>query len=119
MILGGEESVELEVEGIKLEQLKSFKYLGAQIQNNGKQEAEINEKIGTAMKIYYKLNINFQRMRTITEKTKVNVYKAIFCLILSYGCESWVLTKDIGSRIQVAESENKRDYEKRQRRDEN
>ena len=43
MILGGEESVEMKVEGIKLEQVKSFKYLGVQIQNNGKQEAEINE----------------------------------------------------------------------------
>ena len=31
--------------GYKLEQVKSFKYLGAQIQNNGKQEAEINEGI--------------------------------------------------------------------------
>ena len=28
-------------EGIKLEQVKSFKYLGVQIQNNEKQEAEI------------------------------------------------------------------------------
>ena len=41
MILGGKESVEMEVEDIKLEQMKSFKYLGVQIQNNGKQEAEI------------------------------------------------------------------------------
>ena len=29
MILGGEESVEMEVEGIKLEQVKSFKYLSS------------------------------------------------------------------------------------------
>ena len=31
MILGGEESIEMEVKGIKLEQVKSFKYLGVQI----------------------------------------------------------------------------------------
>ena len=43
MILGGEESVEMEVEGFKLQQVKSFKYLGVQIQNNGKQEAETSE----------------------------------------------------------------------------
>ena len=36
IILGGKESVEIEVEGIKLEQVKSFKYLGVQIQNDGK-----------------------------------------------------------------------------------
>ena len=44
MILGGEENVELEVEGIKLEQVTSFKYLGEQIQNDGKQEVEIKER---------------------------------------------------------------------------
>ena len=56
MILGEEESLELEVEGIKLEQVKSFKYLGVQIQKKGTQKAEINEGISTAMKIYYTLN---------------------------------------------------------------
>ena len=42
-------------------------------------------------------------MRAITKKTKVNVYKTIFCPILTYGYESWVLTKGIRSRIQAAE----------------
>ena len=59
MIFGGEKSVEMEVEGIKLEQVRKFKYLGVQIQNNGKQEARINKRISTAMKIYYTLNRNF------------------------------------------------------------
>ena len=40
MILGGEESIEMGMEGIKLEQVKNFKYLRVQIQNNGKQDAE-------------------------------------------------------------------------------
>ena len=43
MILGGGKSVAMNVGGIKLEQVTSFKYLGVQIQNNGNQEAEINE----------------------------------------------------------------------------
>jgi len=42
-------------------------------------------------------------MRAITNKTKANVYKSIFCPILTYGCESWVLTKNINSKIQAAE----------------
>jgi len=45
MILGGEESVKMKVEDVKLEEVKGFKYLGVQIQNNGKQETEINERI--------------------------------------------------------------------------
>ena len=51
MILGGEKSIEIEMEGSKLEQVKSFKHLGVQIQNNGKQEADINERISAAMKL--------------------------------------------------------------------
>ena len=90
MILGEEESVEMEGEGIKLEQVNSFKYLGVQIRNNGKQETKRNERISTAMKIYYMLNRNFFRMRAITKKAKVNVYKAIFCpsshTVVRVGC---------------------------------
>ena len=59
MVVNGEESVEMEVKGIKLKQVKSFKYLGIQIQNDVKQEAEINERISTAMKICHTLNRNF------------------------------------------------------------
>ena len=45
MILDGEESVEMEVKEIKLEQVKSLKYLWVQIQNDGKQEAEITKEL--------------------------------------------------------------------------
>ena len=54
-------------------------------------------------------------MRAITKETKVNVYKAIYCPILTRGCESWVLSKDIRNRIQAAEKKNKRNFEKRHR----
>ena len=63
----------------------------------------MNERISTAMKIYYTPNRNFLRMRAIAEKIKVNVYKPIFRSILTYCGESWVLTKDNRSRIQIAE----------------
>ena len=59
--------------------------------------------ISAAMKTSYASNINFLKMREITEKTKIDVYKTIFCSILTHGCESWVLTNDIRSRIQAAE----------------
>ena len=57
----------MEVEGIKLEQVKSFDYLGVQIQNNGKQEAETNERISTAMK---KLNRNFLKWEQWQKRPK-------------------------------------------------
>ena len=65
MIVGGQESAEMDAEGIKLKQVQSFNYLGVQIQNNEKQEAETNERISTPMKIYYTLNRNFLKLRVI------------------------------------------------------
>ena len=56
-------------------------------------------------------------MRAITKKTKVNVYKSIFCPILTYGCESWVLTKDIRSRFQAAEMKYLQSIKRIMRRD--
>ena len=117
IILGGVESVEMEEEGIKLKQVKSFKCLGVQIKNNGKQEAEIKERISTALKVNYTLNRNFLRTRTITKNTKVNVYKLIFCSICTNGRESWVLTKDIRCRIQAAEMKYVRRIKRITRRD--
>ena len=73
-----------------------------QIQNNRKQEAEINERISTAMKMYYTLNIDFLKKRAFTKKTKANVYKRFSAQSLH---ENWVLTKDIRSRIKAAEIE--------------
>ena len=75
--------------------------MGVQIQNNGSQEIEINEGISTAMKIHYTLKV--LRMKSITKKTKISVYKSILYLILTCCSESWTLTKNIRSRIQAAE----------------
>ena len=73
MILGGEESVETDVGSIKLKQVKSLKCLGVQIHKNAKQEAEINERISTAKKMYYTPNRNVLRLRANTKNTGVNV----------------------------------------------
>ena len=90
--------------------------MGVQIQNNEKQ-AEVNERISTAMKTYYTLNRNFLRMRAVTENIKVNVYKSILCSIITCGSESWVLTKDIRSRIQAREIKYLRKIREITRRD--
>lgn len=98
-----EETIHIEIDKVQLEQVKSYKYLGVQIQSDGGQEAEINERISAAAKVYFALNRNFIGRKQVSNKTKISVYKAIFRTVLIYGSESWVLTDTLKSRIQAVE----------------
>lgn len=86
-----------------IEQTNSFKYLGVAIQKDGKNETEINERVNNAMKLYYAFNRTFIWKQEISQKTKLTVYKSIVKPILSFGCESWTLTKQQESKIQAVE----------------
>src|SRR3978361_662388 len=104
MVVGKEnKDVKVEMDGMTLQQVKDFKYLGIHIQENGRQEAEVNERVTTAVKTYHALGNKFLRKREISRGTKMSVYRTIYCPILTYGCESWVMTNTMKSKIQAAE----------------
>lgn len=102
MVIGKDESLNLQIEGIELEQVNSFRYLGIQIQSNREHETEINERISAAVKVYYSLNKKFLG-RKVSNQTKLKVYRMIYCPILTNGCERWVLTKSLKSKLQAVE----------------
>lgn len=87
----------------EIEQVDSFKYLGVTIQKDGKNEAEINNRIESAIKVYYALGNTFVRKKEVSKKTKLTVYNTIYKPILTFGCESWTLTKQQESKIQASE----------------
>jgi Reverse transcriptase (RNA-dependent DNA polymerase) len=95
--------INISLEGTHLEQVNHFEYLGVEIENAGKQEAEINKRIEKAMKTYYAINQTIISKKEVSRNTKLNVYKSIFKPILTYGCESWVLTPQQRSKLQAAE----------------
>lgn len=99
----GDTRMNIEIEGTKIEQVERFKYLGVVIDNTGKQDAEINERIEKSIKLYYAMNSKFLHKKEISRQTKMNVYKAVCRPILTYGCESWVLTQRQKSKVQATE----------------
>lgn len=104
MVVGEERiCVGVEMDGTRLEQVSDFKYLGVHIQEDGRQVAELNDRISAAVKIYHALNRSLIGKREISRRTKLSVYKTIFCPILTYGCESWVLNNTMKSRLQAVE----------------
>lgn len=52
------------------------------MQAQGAQESEI----------YYAMNSKFINMKKINKLTKVKAFKTIYKPVLTYSCESWVLT---------------------------
>src|SRR5699024_3306636 len=95
--------INIKIDNVNIEQVNHFKYLGIQIEDNGGQDMEINNRIEKALKVYHLMNKNFINRKEISQKTKTSVFKTIYRPILTFGCESWVLTKAQKSKIQATE----------------
>lgn len=93
----------IKLNGSIIEQTDSYRYLGVMLHESGRNEAELNNRVESAMKIYYALNKKFIRKKEITARTKMSVYNTVFKPILTYGSESWVLTQSQRSKIQAVE----------------
>ncbi|KAI4459519.1 myb/sant-like dna-binding domain [Holotrichia oblita] len=102
MTIGGHRA-NIKIGNTKIQQVGTYKYLGILIDETGKQEAEISNRIEKTIKLYYTMNKRFISRREISNKTKMQVYKTIYRPTLTYGCESWVLTDSQKSRIQATE----------------
>ena len=87
----------------KLEQVKSYKYLGVMIQSNCSLNEEISHRIGKASKVYGSLGQSFINKRELTVKTKMAIFNSIYCPTLMYGSESWTLEARDKSRLQATE----------------
>ena len=104
MVVANEEhKIEIKIRETSIEQVDKYCYWGVTIDKRGKFEHELNDRITKANNLYYAINQSFIGKREISEKTKLTVYKAIYLPILTYGCESWVLTTHEKGRIQAME----------------
>ena len=118
MVMGKEDlKVSILLDGKIVEQVETFTYLGVKIHSNGEMEAEINARIENTMKLYHAMNNTFIRRKEISPKTKMTVYNTIYKPILTYGSESWILTKQMKSKIQATEMKYLRGVQGITRRD--
>eukprot|EP00794_Sanderia_malayensis_P013582 gene13580-biopygen10844 len=94
--------VNVTVDGVQLGQVKSFTYLGARIDENGKSEMEVRVLIGRATSALAKMD-NIWRAREIKLKTKLVLMRAVVVATLLYACESWTVSKGDEKRLRVFE----------------
>lgn len=103
MAVGTSREINIYIDNTKIQRVNSFQYLGVEIQDNGEQEVEINRRTEKAMNIYYAMSRSFINKKEIARSTKLNVYRTVFRPVLTFGCETWVLTKRQKSKLQAAE----------------
>ena len=86
-------SADISLNGQKLEQVTSLKYLGATLWKDVTCSAEIRIGIASAMTSMTRPNRTL-RCNTISFISRFKLYKSLVTAILLYGCKTWTLLTD-------------------------
>ena len=100
-------SADIVMNGQKLEEVDSFRYLGALITKDGSCRKDILARIAQAMAAMSKLD-EIWKCNRLSFKTKLRLYRTLVIPILLYGCESWTLNADTAKRLEAFEMEGYR-----------
>jgi hypothetical protein len=90
----------VEVNGYELKVSKKFKYLGGQLTENAKLDEEIQFRIQRASANFSRLYQRVWKKRHLTIKLKAQIYRTIIVPALTYGCETWVWTRDQMAKLE-------------------
>ena len=94
-------SSEIRINGQKLEEVSSFKYLGAIISDEGS-KPEILARMAQTTAALSKLK-NIWQSKKLSLKSKIRLMRSLTMSVFLYGCEAWTLTADLQRRISALE----------------
>ena len=94
--------MELEVKGMKIEEVSKTKYLVKTVTKDNLIEEEIKERIAAGNRASF-ANQKILQRKLISKKTKMKLYKALVRPVVVYGSECWVLTESIKQKLLVFE----------------
>ena len=80
------------IDGVTVETVAGFIFLGSQITAEGDCSHEIKRRLLLGRKVMTNLDSILKR-RDITLPTKVHLVKAMVFPVVMYGCESWTIKK--------------------------
>ena len=93
-------TLDISVEGLPIEQVSNFAYLGATISADWTIDKELSSRIQKASGAFYQLS-RIWYSRNIKTPTKVRIYKAAVLTIPLYGSEVWNTTQAQMKRFKV------------------
>ena len=94
--------VKITIDGVAIEQVHSFTYLGQLIKDNGRCEEEVLRRIGIAKSAFNSMSSTLTS-RSISTRTRLRLVKCYVFSTLYYGCETWTLNKKLLSRLDAFE----------------
>lgn len=89
---GGRSSQNVTIGEYNLEGVPSFKYLGSIINANNDIEEEIKSRIIAGNKCFFALK-SLLKSRILSKKSKIKIYTTAIRPIVTYGSETWTVTK--------------------------
>ena len=86
--------------GLVLEDVEKFIYLGATVCKQGGGEEDIKARLGKARGAFVKLN-RVRNSSSVSRRTKIRLYKTLVKPVLMYGCKTWKMNENDAERIHV------------------
>nr|VZI08543.1 unnamed protein product [Spirometra erinaceieuropaei] len=96
-----QEKAPLGIDGCQLEEVDSFKYLGARLLPNGQSKDDIVSRIDAACWVFSSLRKCLWNRRDLSIATKIRVYRAVVRSVLLYDCECWALRVEDERKLEV------------------
>ena len=87
--------VELQVYGITINHVNDFRYLGSMMKSS---DNDLRRRRALAWTAFWKLE-HLWKSSSIPISIKIKLFNTTCVTILLYGCESWVISKDMESKI--------------------
>ena len=94
----------IELEGHEIEVVRSFTYLGSDLNAKGGSEAEIQRRIVMTGGTFNRLYEKFFKRHDIPLKIKMRTFNACVIPVLLYGAESWSITSAMEHKLISAEN---------------
>ena len=91
------------INGLQLESVEQFRYLGSLISANTSCEKDVLSRIGFAQASFQRLFTALFSREDISINTKMHVYLALIRTVLLYGCKSWNITAALASTLDSCE----------------
>ena len=83
--------------------MEKFKYLGVAFTSEGRQDEELDTRIGKASAVMQALHYSVVMKRELSKKSRLSIFKIICVPILTYGYESWVMTERVRLQGQTSD----------------
>ena len=93
----------LQISGVPLKQSQKFKYLGVSFTSDGRQNSELDIRIGKTSAVMRQLHRSVVLKRELCTKAKLSIFRSVYVRILTYGHECWIMNEKVRSRVQAAE----------------